>query len=272
MNIIILGSNGMLGNYVYTYLSKYTRHNITPIIRQQFDITIDNIDILKNLIIEGNVIINCIGLIPHAGIRDSKLYIKVNSIFPNMLSILCSELGIKLIHITTDCVFTGIKGNYIESDFHDETSLYGVSKSLGEHENSTVIRTSIIGEEKYHKKSLIEWVKKNKGKNIDGYDNHYWNGVTCLELSKIIANIIDTNKFWIGVRHIFSPTSLSKYELIKLINYTYKLNLTIKKYNTNNTVNRVLNTQYQQIFNIKELNQQIIEMYDFSILNHINNY
>ena len=87
--------------------------------------------------------------------------------------------------------FTGKKGSYNEDDLHDEINDYGTSKSLGELCDATIIRTSIIGEELRNKRSLLEWVKSNAHGEINGYDNHYWNGVTCLQLSFFIKDIIE---------------------------------------------------------------------------------
>jgi dTDP-4-dehydrorhamnose reductase len=139
-----------------------------------------------------------------------------------------------MIHITTDCVFSGKDGSYNELSEHDETNDYGMSKSLGELCNATIIRTSIIGEEVQNKRSLLEWVKSNKGKDINGFVNHFWNGVTCLELSNVIYKIINEKLYWNGVRHIFSPKSVSKFELVSMINEVYNLNIKINPFETEN--------------------------------------
>ena len=174
----------------------------------------------------------------------------------------------KFIHITTDCVFSGLKGNYTEIDEHDETNNYGVSKSLGElGYNATIIRTSIIGEELKNKYSLLEWVKKHNHTTLNGYTNHYWNGLTCLQLAKVVDKMINDNIWWKGVRHIFSPTSVTKYKLVKMINNTYKLNNIVEPLETENTINKTLNSIYDNNsnFNIPELNLQIEELHKFVI-------
>ena len=246
------------------------------ITRETFDVnklSFSNIDkLFESLKIhENDVIINCIGIIPQSNNVNNvtnKNYYKINTLFPIFLNIICNKYHTKLIHITTDCVFSGKKGNYIENDVHDEINDYGVSKSLGElYDKCTIIRTSIIGEEKKNKYSLLEWIKNNKDGSINGYTNHYWNGVTCLQLAKILHEIIDTNNFWQGVRHIYSPTTLSKYELSMIINTAYSLNITINKYETEKYINKSLNTIYYEnaVFNIPELQEQIIELKDFTI-------
>ena len=140
------------------------------------------------------------------------------------------ENKFKFIHITTDCVYDGSKGKYSENDIHTTKNIYGITKSLGEPEEATIIRTSIIGEELTNKKSLIEWIKSNKNGEINGYINHYWNGVTCLTLANFIKNIIDNNNFWKGVKHVFSEDIVSKYDLCYYINEIYNLNIKINKY------------------------------------------
>lgn len=276
MTIYIFGANGMLGTYMKTYLKSQNKACIC-FTRDDLDISIVTYDKLENLfgkyiINENDVLINCIGIIPQSkNINDtsSRNYFLINSLFPNMLSTIASLNKMKFIHITTDCVFSGSKGNYTETDVHDETNNYGVSKSLGElGYNTTVIRTSIIGEELKNKYSLLEWVKKHNNTTISGYTNHYWNGVTCLQLAKIINNMIDESIWWTGIRHIHSPTSVTKYELVQMINEIYNLNNTVELIKTDNTVNKTLNSIYDvnSTFNIPELNIQIEELRKFSLL------
>ena len=210
MNIVLFGSTGMLGRYVNYNLKE--SYNVICIKREQFDIENDEWYKLEDLLSdnlkyhhnnENNIIINCAGIIPQKYKNDYfKTYIRVNTLFPHKLNEISKKLNCKFIHITTDCVFDGLKGNYSVNDIHSAKDIYGISKSQGEPEDATIIRTSIIGEELYGKRSLIEWVKSNKDGSIKGYINHYWNGVTCVELAKYIKNMIYNNNFWLGVRHI----------------------------------------------------------------------
>ena len=267
MKIFIFGSNGMLGNYVKYYLSHH--YEIYCLTRNDYDLSKLNINSLEELLLNkhlsnDDVVINCAGVIPQACKQrslNSKLYFTINSLFPVILSQLCNKYGAKMIHITTDCVFSGKDGLYNELSEHDETNDYGMSKSLGELCNATIIRTSIIGEEPTNKRSLLEWVKSNKGKEINGYINHCWNGVTCLELSKIIYKIINENLYWSGVRHIFSPRSVSKFELVSLINDAYKLNIKINPFETekiDKTITTIYNTN--SLFDIPDLKEQISDL------------
>lgn len=267
MKIFIFGSNGMLGNYIKSYLSQY--YEICALTRNDYDLSKLNINSLEELLMNNNlgkndVIINCAGVIPQASKQrslNSKLYFTINSLFPVILSQLCNKYGAKMIHITTDCVFSGKDGIYNELSEHDETNDYGMSKSLGELCDATIIRTSIIGEELTNKRSLLEWVKSNKGKEINGYTNHFWNGVTCLELSKIIYKIINENLYWSGVRHIFSPKSVSKFDLISIINEVYDLDIKINPFETEK-IDKTITTIYDtnSLFDIPDLTEQLKDL------------
>lgn len=261
MKVIILGSNGMLGNYLKTYLSK--KYDVIALTRKDIDFSADEFHIinsLRTIINKGDVIINACGVLKQREYNTLDM-IMVNSVLPHILAKLKEQTKCEVIHITTDCVFSGAKGLYLETDKHDCIDDYGKTKSLGENTTLTNIRTSIIGQEKFNKKSLLEWVRSNKGNTIDGYDNHLWNGVTCLELAKYIESIITTNSYWLGVRHVFSPNTVSKFELIHMINDIYDLDLTINKKSTDTPCYRNLSSLltgviskslYNQIEDLKE--------------------
>lgn len=271
--LIILGSNGMLGQYIKRYFETNTQIQIICINRTEFDVLIDSINKLEELIKShlnsSSVVFNAIGVIPQASknhILTDNHYIKINQEFPHQLSDLCEKYHSQLIHSTTDCVYNGQKGNYIETDLHDETSIYGKSKSKGESNNCTVIRTSIIGEEVHNKRSLVEWIKSNSGKEINGFTNQYWNGITCLQYAKILEKMMNDNIFWKGVRHIFSPNTVSKYDLVKIVNDVYKLNIKVVPFDVSNKIDKSIKTIYPEnnLFNIPDLIQQIKEMKEFS--------
>lgn len=251
-HVALFGSSGMLGNYVKKHLCEKADVKLTIFDRDTFDVMKDDISSIN--LKPYDVVINCVGLIPHTNSNVEAFY-KVNRDFPKELSKSCN----KMIHITTDCVFSGnTSTSYTETSPHDAVSDYGMSKSQGEQINATIIRTSIIGEETNNKKSLIEWVKSNKGDEIDGYTNHYWNGVTSEELSRIIYKIISENMYWIGVRHIFSPETVSKYELVSMINEVYALGIKINPKETPTSINRSLSSNFNvNKFEIIPLKQQI---------------
>tara|TARA_B100001250_G_C19718156_1_gene752536 strand:- start:160 stop:984 length:825 start_codon:yes stop_codon:yes gene_type:complete len=271
MTIYLFGSNGMLGKYVDKILSQSFK--IICFSRKDYDVLIDpwcKLKVLLENIKSNDIIINCIGIIPQKyKLSDNHSFIKVNSLFPHKLQEITEKSNSKLIHITTDCVFNGSKGLYNENDIHNEDNLYGVSKSLGEPENSCIIRTSIIGHEDTHKKSLLEWIISNKNKEISGYDNHLWNGVTCLTLANIIKNMIENNIIWNGIRHIYSPDTVSKYDLCVYVNKIYDLNIIINKVNDKPYIDKSLTSIYNNDFeiknikNIKNIKDQILDLYNY---------
>ena len=267
----IFGSNGMLGNYVKLFLSMY--YDVINLTRKDYDLSKLSYKSLTDLLINKNissndVIINCAGVIPQSSkqrLINTRLFYTVNSLFPVILSEISTSLSCKMIHITTDCVFSGTKGNYNEESQHDETNNYGISKSLGELCNATIIRTSIIGEEINNKRSLLEWVISNKNGEINGYKNHFWNGVTCYQLAKIVYEIIDKSLYWSGVKHIYTPNAVSKYQLVSYINETYDLNIKINPFNTEQIIDKTLTTIYKPLFEIPDLKQQIKEQKNINI-------
>ena len=266
MKVIIFGANGMLGTYLTKYLS-LNHFEVIALTRSDLDISNISSQELFNFLESKNVskedvIINACGSIPQR-MTNLQTMIKVNSLFPTYLGDYKNYYGCNVIHITTDCVFSGKTGNYCETDLHDATDMYGKSKSLGEYKYLTTIRTSIIGEENRNKKSLLEWVRSNKNGEIYGYHNHLWNGVTCLELSKIISNIIHHNKFWNGVRHVYSPNTVSKYELVSIINDVYNLNIKIQPTNTDVRCFRNLYSIYNEVFTYNDIKTQIKELKNF---------
>ena len=193
-HVVIFGSNGMLGNTIKLYFKSMNRYNVISLTRKHFDILntdVEELIYLFKVFPDNSIIINATGLIPHSGNTNEDDYIKVNADFPKLLDKLCVEYNHTFIHITTDCVFNGIKnkGSYFEDSIKNESSIYGKSKALGEElTHATIIRTSIIGEQReaaatgeqqeIKKMSLLQWVVSNKDKTINGYNNHYWNGVT----------------------------------------------------------------------------------------------
>jgi len=269
--IIIFGNTGMLGSYIYKYLlSKHKK--VIGLNRNDIDILQSNIHDLEKLLLnykinENTLIINCIGLIPQVKPLNDYDYIMINSVFPNNLNQLSIKYKFKLIHPTTDCVFNGKKGKYTENCIKDEYKVYGISKILGENvSNAMIIRTSIIGHQKTQNYSLLQWLISNKNQKVNGFTNCFWNGITCLQFAKIIDYIIDNKIYWYGVKHIFSNETVSKYELLSLINKIYDLNIEITPMKSNyEIIDKSLDTIYTNNLQglIPPLDQQIIEMKQF---------
>jgi len=268
MRVFIFGQDGMLGRYVHSYL-RFKNFEVVGLTRKDLDIAKTELFYIRHLLSElslslEDVVINCAGLIKQRTNTSKFDFIQVNAVFPHLLQKICSEVGCHLIHVTTDCVFSGLTGLYSEVDLHDATDVYGVTKSLGEPEESTVIRTSIIGEEFKNFRSLLEWVKSNKDKEVRGYTNHMWNGITCLQFAKVCETIIRNRIFWAGVKHIPSLDIHTKYNLVKLISNVYDLNVKVMPFETEIKCDRSMSSIRDDVkFEIPELKQQLLEMRDF---------
>lgn len=253
--IVVFGANGMLGTTVVEYF-QFRKYHVRPLTRKDCNLNTPTFDTLKELVKDAKVVINCSGCIPQRETNDN--IFQVNSFFPQILGRLCKLLNIHFIHITTDCVFSGTKGKYLETDPHDAISAYGISKSMGEYPLATIIRTSIIGEEKINKKSLLEWaINHDSYSSIKGYVNHYWNGVTCLQLAKIIENIIASQSYWRGIKHIHSGKTISKYDLLRLISKVYNKNLHVICCETEKCDRSLASEDY--VFDIPDLETQLYE-------------
>ena len=278
MNILVLGAKGMLGRYVATYLNKNKDYQIYCTDRRHLDVSkVDRDDILSQLMFPENgkdikidLVINCIGMIkPVIAKTSMSEAIKVNTLFPHLVSEVCKEHDIKFIHVTTDCVYTGSLADftlgYDEMDIHDAEDDYGLTKFLGEPKNCTVIRTSIIGEEVGQSRSLIEWIKNQRNGKANGYTNHYWNGVTCLQFAKIVERMIETDNFWEGTKHIHSD-AVDKFQLVEMINKIYNLNIEVTPVEGPSFCNRSLSSVYEDTekLNTETLETQIKELAKFS--------
>ena len=266
MKVFVFGSNGMLGRYVYSYF-KSEGYDVIGLTRRDLDLTQASISNVGELLLSkgmtaGDVVINCAGLIKQRGDTKDHDFVSVNAIFPHKLNKVCVANECQLIHITTDCVYDGLRGGYNEYAIQDATDAYGFTKSIGEPSSATIIRTSIIGEELSNFSSLIEWVKSNKDKTVNGYINHRWNGITCLQFAKICQIIIDNSLYWEGVHHITSPYAVSKCELTRMISDVYDLNITVVPFETGVRCDRSLTSIYRS-FPIPPLRDQLIEMKEF---------
>lgn len=230
MTIVILGSNGMLGSMLY-FLSKtqYTHIPTIALSKSDFDVLNDNTHKLDTLLLDSNyTIINCIGAIPQKKYTSDE-YTKINTTFPHDLSTYCKLRNYFLLHISTNCVFSGKYANCLESDISDADDIYGKSKFLGEPSYGLTIRCSIIGPEKHTFCGLMEWFLNSNSTEVEGFTDSFWNGLTTLELSKIIFEIISTGKIQNGLLHYYSENTLSKYHILDILNNKFNKQITINK-------------------------------------------
>lgn len=196
-------------------------------------------------------IINLSGVIRHKisskSSSDIENAIKVNSIFPRALDNFAEKAKVNLIQIGTDCVFSGIKGSYTESDSFDPTDYYGYTKVLGEAalRNTMTLRVSVVGVERESSTELLNWVLNHPPKStIQGYVNHIWNGVTPLHLAKLLIGVVNEDLHFKGVQHIVPGNKVSKHQLVKLISGAFNRgDLEILEKTTSVSVDRSLDTQ-----------------------------
>lgn len=261
-NILVTGSNGMLGYAVSEYFLNKDYH-VKKITRSDFDIGSQPFEDFIPFLDGIEVVINCAGVIkPTIAKNKIENVLKINSMFPRNLAKVCDQKGIKCFHVTTDCVYSGKKGNYSENDFFDADDIYGLSKNAGENKDCMVIRTSIIGEENGQSRSLLEWAKSQAGKEVNGFSNHKWNGVTTLYFAEVIDNILKNNLYQKGLFHVHSPNTVDKYELLQIFDEVYELELKINAVEANSYCDRSLNSNKDLSSNVcrKTIEEQVLEM------------
>ncbi len=176
------------------------------------------------------VVVNCIGVIKQqAQAKDPVACLTINSLLPHRLAKLCTAQGRRLIHISTDCVFDGRKGGYVESDLTNAEDLYGRSKAMGEVLDAPhlTLRTSIVGRELRAGVSLVEWVLSQKGGVVPGYTKALFSGLTTLELSRVVREVVLPRTDLQGLYHV-SAEPISKYDLLLLLSRAYGLDLTVQ--------------------------------------------
>ncbi len=237
-DVLILGVNGMLGSTMMQFFKQQNKFTTCGTIRNEIlsdkircfeqdifqNVIAEDPTLLENLIIskKPKFIINCIGIIKQLDVsNDASLSININSIFPHRLAFLCKKHGVRLIHISTDCVFNGAKGMYVENDLPDAEDLYGKTKFLGEvtYDHCVTLRTSIIGHETSSSHSLLEWFLKQDGE-VNGYQKAIFSGFPTFELSKIIHDIVLCEPSLSGLYHV-SSEPINKYDLLKLFSEIY---------------------------------------------------
>jgi len=246
IEILVLGGMGMLGHKVVQRLRQRfpgtyctIRGSTTDRVERRFfqnGSVFEHFDAkdfgsLERLLLANRprVVINCIGIIKQrAAANEAAMCITVNSLLPHKLAQICGQWGGRLIHFSTDCVFSGRRGGYREEDAADAEDLYGRTKFLGEvaGEKTLTLRTSIIGRELAHFTSLLEWfLSQNHGK-VKGYKKAVYSGVTTNWLADVVGNLIDTHPDLSGLYQITGPT-ISKFDLLCVLRDAYNLDIEI---------------------------------------------
>lgn len=286
-NILIFGASGMAGHVIYKYLSDLGEYSISTVsYRKKIDkntilMDIRNFNEVSKIIqkIKPKYVINAIGVLIQGSQSSNSNAILINSYFPHFLQQHCKSIGAKLIHISTDCVFSGNSiGNYTEDSFRDGDDIYARSKSLGEIINNkdVTIRTSIIGPEiKEDGEGLFHWFMKQKGE-INGYANAYWSGVTTLLLAKAIHKVIINNTK--GLFHLTNNQKISKYELLVLFKTIWdKQEIKINKVENKHKDKSFLNTKHPEFVVDSTFEEMLLSQKEFmetnnTLFNYTENY
>jgi len=237
--ILIFGVSGMLGNTLLRYFFSQdlyevygTARNYSSISRLSsriqrnifLNIDAENTDHLIKVIsvAQPDIIINCVGVVKQLAEAEEPLTsLPLNSLLPHRLAHLAATCNARLIHISTDCVFSGKKGGYFESDLEDATDLYGRSKLMGEvdYPNAITLRTSIIGHELNGARSLINWFLAQEG-CVKGYAKAIFSGLPTVEIARVIDQFVLPNPHMRGLYHL-SAEPISKLDLLELIRIIY---------------------------------------------------
>lgn len=235
MRILILGSSGMLGRTLVRRLSAHAELEVVGTVRsrswemQYPGVYIEEgVDACEFVTVahclekfQPDLVVNCVGIIKQsAAATNAPRVVYTNGLFPLLLAAECDRRAIRLVHISTDCVFSGQRGQYTEDDVPDPVDLYGRSKSVGEPPiPALTLRTSIIGHELRTKLSLVDWFLSQNGR-INGYTRAIYSGVTTVELASLLQRVALRHSELSGLYHVAS-TPISKFDLLHLIKKQY---------------------------------------------------
>lgn len=250
MRVLVLGGAGMLGHKVFqlartrfpetwcTLRGTRSDPSLAPI---ELDLAsgriVERLDAMDWTAVESalhdirpDVAINCIGIVKQRSDATAAIpSITINSLLPHRLAAALARWGGRLIHISTDCVFSGRRGRYTEVDQSDAEDLYGRSKFLGEvaEPNALTLRTSMIGRELRERRSLLEWVLQQNGRTIRGFRRAFYSGVTTNELAAVVLRVVEHHQGLSGVYQVTSGT-ITKYDLLRLIVDTFRLDIQVE--------------------------------------------
>jgi dTDP-4-dehydrorhamnose reductase len=248
LRVIVLGGGGMLGHKMFQMLSRAFPDTACTLRERRDASRFGNIDLFQSdAVIDGfdatndeslsrlfstrrpDVVVNCVGVIKQrAAAQNAVPSIAINSLLPHRLRALSDAHGTRVIHISSDCVFSGSRGAYQETDLSDADDLYGRTKALGElwDGNVVTLRTSIIGRELKHHQSLLDWFLRQNPGTVRGYKRALWSGVTTIHLAELVARIIRDHPTLRGLYHVSSGT-MSKHDLLQLLKDEYRLDIGI---------------------------------------------
>ncbi len=268
--IVIIDSTGMAGHVISHYLESRGRFDLFNVVcepnfpNKGHYVDIENHKDLEKILRneKPDIIINCSRYLIEESEQHPAKAVYINSFIPLFLSNISADIKAHLIHLSTDCVFSGAKGNYIEADLKDGTNYYAKTKGLGEvvNDRDLTLRTSFIGPNMNDKnEELFHWFMLQKG-DIKGYANAYWTGITTLELAKSIEKAIDLNIR--GLYHLVPEKNISKYDLLCLIKAIWnKKDVNIIKFE-NELINKSLIDSRKEIA-ISTYKEMFSDLYDW---------
>lgn len=246
MRILILGASGLIGHQLlreldgrfevygtlhkskkeYGNLSIFSNNNIIE------NVEVSNFEVLKGIFnaVNPDVILNCVGITKRKINSDNLLdVLLVNSVFPHQLANWAKINHKRVIHFSTDCVFNGKTGNYTEESLTTAEDIYGRTKALGEidYSHTLTIRSSFIGQELFDKTELLEWFLSQEGKQINGFKNTFYSGVSTLFMAQVVKDIILNYPRLSGLYHLATDQPISKHELLNIAKELFKVNVEI---------------------------------------------
>jgi dTDP-4-dehydrorhamnose reductase len=267
--VLILGSAGLIGHQTYNYLKEsdnYELHNISCRNKIQDDTILldardENFFIDKIVSIKPKYIVNCVGILINGSNENPENAIFLNSYLPHRLARLADKINAKLIHISTDCVFSGDKKEpYTETDEKDGSGIYAKTKGLGEviNDRHLTLRTSVVGPElKNNGEELFHWFMNQSG-SISGFTEAIWSGVTTIELAKAVKWSIDNNIT--GLYHVTNNSSISKHDLLQLFQKYTKKDINIKSFSGKYVDKSFIDTRLLMDYEIPSYDQMISDM------------
>ena len=248
MKILVLGAGGMMGHMACRVLSE--QHDLIGTIRSGWDdqsalarflpeaACLDSVDVLDLSSLERvvetvrpDVVFNCVGIVKQlSAANDALLSIECNSLLPHRLAVVCADRGARMIHLSTDCVFSGRQGMYTEEDIPDPVDLYGRSKLLGETsvEEGLTIRTSIVGRQVAGSTSFFEWILGSRGQRVRGFDQAVYSGLTTMALARTLSDVLERHGELSGVWQV-AADPITKFELIVRLNELLDLDIEVER-------------------------------------------
>lgn len=240
MRVLILGASGMLGSAVFREFDGHAPHEVWGLVRNEASLPyfsstqqrriLTGVDVLDEAALRvaferarPDVVINCVGLIKQKEhVEDPLVVLPINAMLPHRLASLCVPGNVRLLHISTDCVFSGRKGMYTEDDTSDAEDLYGKSKYIGELRDAAhavTLRTSIVGRELNSSRALVDWFLAQQGA-VQGFRRSIFSGMTAVELARVMRDVVLPDPSLHGLYHV-SSAPISKFELLKLVAAQY---------------------------------------------------